>query len=45
MPIASLVSLPRNGKPVSSWANSDEAFSEVSAALSGIADALLAQRR
>lgn len=45
MPIASLVSLPRNGKPVSSWANSDEAFSEVCGALSGIADALLAQRR
>lgn len=45
MPIASLVSLPRNGKPLSSWANADEAFSEVGAALSGIADALLAQRR
>mgnify|MGYP000007481865 FL=1 len=44
MPIASLVSLPRNNKPIASWSNTDEALFEVGAALSSIADAILAQR-
>lgn len=45
MPIASLVALPSNGKPLSSWSNSDEAFSDVGRDLSGIADKLLRERR
>jgi hypothetical protein len=42
--IGSLVSLPSNGKPITSWGDIDSAMADVSVALSGIADAIISKR-